>query len=299
LNGAKSKEANMKSRVGNFALVGLGFLAGALTLSTFVATAQNSAASVASVASVAQVTAQQANCQTFTQTGHKVCGRFLAYWNEHGALAQQGYPLSEEFVETSRLDGKPYTVQYFERAVFEYHPENQPPYDVLLSQLGTYLGKSMYTEGFPSSAGTVPFYEDRRTGPTEALVSFYNAISRKEYERAYSYFRGAPNPNPSLAAPYDQWVKGYANTKTVSVAVGKVVQDAGAGNIYAAFPVVLFATQSDDSLQLYTGCYTMHRANTGISEDPNDELWSIDAADLHIIPDRPYIDGALAQTCSR
>lgn len=31
-----------------------------------------------------------------------------------------------------------YTVQYFERAVFEYHPEKQVPFDVLLSQLGTF-----------------------------------------------------------------------------------------------------------------------------------------------------------------
>jgi endonuclease YncB( thermonuclease family) len=29
-------------------------------------------------------------------------------------------------------------VQYFERAVFERHPENAPPYDVLLSQLGRF-----------------------------------------------------------------------------------------------------------------------------------------------------------------
>ncbi|MFL5735444.1 MAG: alpha/beta fold hydrolase, partial [Chloroflexia bacterium] len=36
------------------------------------------------------------------------------------------------------LNGKPYTVQYFERAVFELHPENAAPYDVLLSQLGTF-----------------------------------------------------------------------------------------------------------------------------------------------------------------
>ena len=33
----------------------------------------------------------------------------------------------------SDLDGKSYTVQYFERAVFELHPENQPPFNVLLS----------------------------------------------------------------------------------------------------------------------------------------------------------------------
>jgi hypothetical protein len=30
-------------------------------------------------------------------------------------------------------------VQYFERARFEYHPENQPPYDVLLGLLGRQL----------------------------------------------------------------------------------------------------------------------------------------------------------------
>jgi hypothetical protein len=33
-------------------------------------------------------------------------------------------------------DGNVYTVQYFERARFEYHPENAPPYDVLLGQFG-------------------------------------------------------------------------------------------------------------------------------------------------------------------
>ena len=41
-------------------------------------------------------------------------------------------------MERSDLDGKTYRVQYFERAVFEYHPENASPYNVLLSQLGTF-----------------------------------------------------------------------------------------------------------------------------------------------------------------
>src|SRR5438876_785930 len=67
----------------------------------------------------AQPVTQPAGCQTFPETGHTVCGRFLTYWQSHGGLAQQGYPLSEEFVETTPLDGKPHTVQYFERAVFE------------------------------------------------------------------------------------------------------------------------------------------------------------------------------------
>src|SRR5690349_23029603 len=69
----------------------------------------------------------------FPETGQTVGGRFLAYWNTHGGLAQQGYPISAEMREVSETDGKPYTVQYFERAVFELHPENAPPNDVLLT----------------------------------------------------------------------------------------------------------------------------------------------------------------------
>jgi aldose sugar dehydrogenase len=79
-----------------------------------------------------------AGSRLFTETGKRVGGRFLEYWQANGGLAQQGLPISEEFTEKSDLDGKQYRVQYFERAVFELHPENQAPYDVLLSQLGTF-----------------------------------------------------------------------------------------------------------------------------------------------------------------
>lgn len=85
----------------------------------------------------------------FAETGKRVGGKFLDYWQKNGGLPQQGYPISEEFTEVSDLDGKTYTVQYFERAVFELHPENRAPYDVLLSQLGTFR----YREKYQSAAG--------------------------------------------------------------------------------------------------------------------------------------------------
>jgi hypothetical protein len=80
----------------------------------------------------------------FPQTGKHLGGTFLQYWQEHGGLLQQGYPISEEFTEVSDLDGRPYTVQYFERAVFEWHPENPAPYNVLLSQLGHFRYEAIY-----------------------------------------------------------------------------------------------------------------------------------------------------------
>src|SRR5437868_2864839 len=91
----------------------------------------------------------QSSSQYFSQTGKTVGGRFLQYWQAHGGLAQQGYPISDEMRERSDTDGKVYTVQYFERAVFEEHSENQPPNDVLLSLLGTFRYKDKYPNGAP------------------------------------------------------------------------------------------------------------------------------------------------------
>ena len=81
----------------------------------------------------------EANSQLFPETGHKLGGKFLTYWTSHGALRQQGYPISDEFIEVNQLDGRAYRVQYFERAVFEEHLEFAgTANEVLLSQLGTF-----------------------------------------------------------------------------------------------------------------------------------------------------------------
>ncbi|MEO8286875.1 MAG: PQQ-dependent sugar dehydrogenase [Chloroflexota bacterium] len=102
--------------------------------------------------------------RTFAETGKTVSGIFLDYWNKNGGLAQQGFPISDLMTEVSDLNGKAYITQYFERAVFEYHPENQPPYNILLSQLGTLRYRTKYPNGAPGqapnmSAGSVLFNE--------------------------------------------------------------------------------------------------------------------------------------------
>ncbi|MEA2574125.1 MAG: hypothetical protein QOH93_1423 [Chloroflexia bacterium] len=72
----------------------------------------------------------------FPVVGHTLRGAFRDYWQQHGGLPQFGYPITEEFRAVSSTDGKTYTVQYFERARFELHPENASPYNVLLGLLG-------------------------------------------------------------------------------------------------------------------------------------------------------------------
>jgi endonuclease YncB( thermonuclease family) len=105
----------------------------------------------------------QAPTRTFPETGKALQGKFLQYWLSHGGLAQQGLPISSETSERSDTDGKTYTVQYFERAVFEYHPEAAPN-DVLLSLLGSFAYQQRHPSGTPgqqpnSAAGSVLFPE--------------------------------------------------------------------------------------------------------------------------------------------
>ncbi|WP_051913810.1 trypsin-like serine peptidase [Thermorudis peleae] len=78
-------------------------------------------------------------CVYFAQTGHNVCGDFLAFWQQNGGLATFGYPISEPFAEPNPDTGQVYTVQYFERQRFEAHPEANVPYHVLLGRLGAQL----------------------------------------------------------------------------------------------------------------------------------------------------------------
>jgi hypothetical protein len=98
-------------------------------------------------------------CRAFGATGKRACGRFLEYWIANGGLAQQGYPITDEFTETNPSDGKRYTVQYFERARFELHPENQAPYNVLLGLLGTEQFRPRYPGGVAPVGGD-PFAGD-------------------------------------------------------------------------------------------------------------------------------------------
>lgn len=86
-----------------------------------------------------------ANATYFKETGHNLSGAFKQYWDTHGGLFVHGYPITEAVMERS-TNGKEYLVQWFERSRFELHPENKPPYDMLLGLLGRQLSEK---KGYP------------------------------------------------------------------------------------------------------------------------------------------------------
>ncbi len=66
------------------------------------------------------------------ETGYCAENAFLEFWRGHGATRIIGLPVTQPFVDDRGL-----IVQFYERAIMEWHPENGPDYQVLLTLLGS------------------------------------------------------------------------------------------------------------------------------------------------------------------
>lgn len=149
----------------------------------------------------------------FPESGHTLGGAFRYFWESRGGLPVFGYPISEELREVSPADGQSYLVQYFERARFEYHPENVgTPHEVMLSQLGrqaleqrpalqamtapvapiTLLGKA--TTGFATSAAERRHNIARATAMFDGVIVMpgqeYSFLSAGDFSEASGFIEG-------------------------------------------------------------------------------------------------------------
>jgi peptidoglycan-N-acetylglucosamine deacetylase len=109
----------------------------------------------------------------FPETGQYVSGEVLDYWQRHGGLQMFGYPITGEVSRQGR------TVQYFERAVFEIHPENEPEWRIMLRRLGAEAAQPEYRMGpaFKPVAdpGTGAYFQETGHGIAPLFVDFWEA----------------------------------------------------------------------------------------------------------------------------
>ena len=114
----------------------------------------------------------QEGCLWFEVTGHNVCNQqgdlgFRTYWENHGlnipglntyerSLQLFGYPLTEPKLETNS-SGDTVLTQWFERARFEWHPNNPDEFKVLLGL----LGKEVLANMIQPAPGKIIFMSDR------------------------------------------------------------------------------------------------------------------------------------------
>jgi hypothetical protein len=139
-----------------------------------------------------------------------------------------------------------------------------------------------------AAAQEVP-YLDERTSPESLVQSFYNAVNRKEFARAWSYY-GDEKPAKDL----DAFAKGFENTASVDVLTGNVASEGAAGSTFFYLPVSIAATDASGSQKVFAGCYTARLANPAIQGTPFVPL-HLDKGSLKP-SDAPYED-ALPVNC--
>jgi hypothetical protein len=123
---------------------------------------------VPGVAEAAPVPTRSYNLVYFKQTGHNVRDAFLNYWLMNGGAALYGYPVSEE----KEYGGK--TVQYFERARFEYNPSSGRPWKVDLTLAGSQLTEGRdFGRAQPREGAT--FFEQTGHNVGGAFKQFWDA----------------------------------------------------------------------------------------------------------------------------
>ena len=108
----------------------------------------------------------------------------------------------------------------------------------------------------------LPAYLDDRSTADGVIRSLFNAINRKEYLRAYSYWDSSSNTS------YQQFSAGYQDTVSVQVTTSAAGEDAGAGQLYFTIPVVLQAINTSNKVQVYSGCYTLHLSQPANQQMP-------------------------------
>ncbi|WP_152541158.1 hypothetical protein [Kallotenue papyrolyticum] len=136
----------------------------------------------------------------FPQTGQAISFEsFWQYWRTHGlelgdrgisereSLALFGYPISPARMETNS-SGDTVLTQWFERARFEWHPNNPEPYKVLLGLLGREVHDARpplpVDPPAEQCAGVPPLPPEVRSWDQDTIVCLY------PYQSAYFSITG-------------------------------------------------------------------------------------------------------------
>ena len=137
-----------------------------------------------------------------------------------------------------------------------------------------------------------PAYFDNRSDAVSVLISYFNAIDRREYDRAYSYWETS-----SQVGSYAAFVAGFANTQSIIVTTGAVGGSAGAGQRYFVVPVTLQSTTTSGP-QTFVGCFVEHLALPELQQSTPFHGLSLSSATIFQVTGGASPDLLRAQACT-
>lgn len=124
--------------------------------------------------------------------------------------------------------------------------------------------------------------------PVALIASFYDAINRRDYSKAYGYWI-APDS-------YEVFRRGYENTSSVQVFVEPPVWVTDLwGNLQAAAPTGIVAKQRDGSSRYFAGCYLVTATRPTQGQKP---LWRLSHASVEETDSDQKLVEVMDEQCS-
>lgn len=106
-----------------------------------------------------------------------------------------------------------------------------------------------------------PAYLDDRSTPEQLVRSYFNAIDRYEYARAWSYF-GEDAPE------FDAWQFQFDDVVKTEVSFGEMAQEGAAGSIYYQLPVTVDFEHAEGQHHTERGCVSIRWVNPANQAEP-------------------------------
>jgi heat shock protein HslJ/uncharacterized lipoprotein YbaY len=239
-------------------------------------------------------------CRFFRETNQQVCAEFLTAFRSYGlnfdgraaisfeeSLALFGLPISGPLTEM--IEGKEYTVQWFERARFELHPENQPPFNVLFGRLGAEVQGGGATTALTSRSWQLVSFG--AASAPEAAASERPATLNFDGERAFG-FSGCNNFSGTYQAGAATITFGPLISTLAACSENKLTRQEQA--IFAVLQGQASYSLSGDELRITSGNQALtYRA--GLPSDPLAALrattWRLEGFGMSGSPDPAALRG--------
>lgn len=112
------------------------------------------------------------------------------------------------------------------------------------------------------SKAEAPAYLDNRSTPEQLVLSYFNAIDRHEYARAYSYY------GPENAPKFASWQFHYDDVVRTEVTFGEMAQGGAAGSIYYQLPVTVTLDHAEGDKHVERGCFSIRWVTPAYQAEP-------------------------------
>lgn len=109
----------------------------------------------------------------------------------------------------------------------------------------------------------MPPYMDDRSDAEALIRSYYNALVRKEFSRAWSYYGDSHPPGD-----FDSFETEWQGVASVDLAFGEIFAEGAAGSLFYQVPVAVLITREDGSQEQSAGCVLARLVNPQIQGVP-------------------------------